>query len=69
MMFTVGTSKKDARKMAEDEKAKTNDVDATVVVVTTAMIFSAGFLCGRHHTIATMRAQSEIIRNIAEAMK
>lgn len=67
MYVTVGTTKKDER--TNEERAPKKDISPSVVVVTTAMVFSAGFLCGKYHTLSTMKAESEILRNFSQIVR
>lgn len=67
MYVTVGTTKKDER--TSEESAPKKDISPSVVVVTTAMVFSAGFLCGKYHTLSTMKAESEILRNVSQIVR
>lgn len=68
MYVTVGTTKKDERK-GEEGVTQKKDISPSVVVVTTAMVFSAGFLCGKYHTLSTMKAESEILRNVSQIVR
>lgn len=65
MFVTFGTTKKETAQVnVETSDQQKIEVTPTIIVVSTAMVFSAGFLCGKHHILSTLKAESEIIRNL-----